>query len=63
MYYNGKNYETLKEYVKGRTGKTKDDGDENFVWAIQEYYGSMGEFTEKDINFLHKNNFTKKDFD
>lgn len=56
MYYNGKDID-LAEYV---AEKKKDyEGlpawrweDEGIVWAVQEYYGSMGEFSEKDIEFI-----------
>lgn len=56
MFYNGKEID-LAEYV---AEKKKDyEGlpawrweDEGIVWAVQEYYGSMGEFSEKDLQTL-----------
>jgi hypothetical protein len=59
-----KNYDSLREYVENDITKTKDDPyyDENFIWAIQEYFGSKGEFTENDIQFIHDNGLSEDDF-
>lgn len=56
MFYNGKEID-LAEYV---AEKKKDyEGhpawmweDEGILWAVVEYYGSTGEFSEKDLQTL-----------
>lgn len=65
MYYNGQNL-NLREYVSKRheewNGNEDCWNDEGLVWAIQDYYGSMGEFSEEDKIFLKENGFTEEDF-
>lgn len=68
MYYKGQNL-NLAEYVSRKhdewTGKSHtllNWEDEGIVWAIQDYYGSMGEFSEEDKKFLKENGFTEEDF-
>lgn len=36
--------------------------DEGIVYAIQDYYGCKGEFTEDDVEFLKENGFIPEDF-
>lgn len=36
--------------------------DEGLVYAIQDYVGMMGEFTEADVEFLHRTEFEPEDF-
>lgn len=67
MYYNGKDYKSLAEYIEAKKTEwfmldrerghddayiTKYWESEGIVWAVQEYYGSMGEFSEKDIEYI-----------
>ena len=64
MYYNGKEYNGLGEYLSMKKQKCLADTrhtmqenlksweDEGIVWAVQEYYGSMGEFTDEDIEII-----------
>ena len=56
MFYNGKDID-LAEYVAEKKKDYKGLPawrweDEGIVWAVQEYYGSTGEFSEKDIEFI-----------
>lgn len=55
MIHNGKNL-SLKEYVNERRkdyiGLPAYRWDEGLIWAIQGYYGSMGEFTKEDIDYI-----------
>ena len=64
MYYNGKNYNSLatflvekkKEWLadkrKPLMEMVKSWEDEGIVWAVQEYYSSMGEFSDDDIKTI-----------
>lgn len=36
--------------------------DEDIIWAIQEYVSMKGEFTEEDVEFLHRTEFEPEDF-
>ena len=36
--------------------------DEGIVWAIQDYVSMTGEFTEEDVEFLHRTEFEPEDF-
>ena len=36
--------------------------DEGLVYAIQSYVSMMGEFTEADVEFLHRTEFEPEDF-
>lgn len=36
--------------------------DEGLVHTIQDYVGMMGEFTEADVEFLHRTEFEPEDF-
>lgn len=69
MNYNGKNYKSLATFVKAKKNEWFKDGkerghdkaydekyweSEGIVWAVQEYYSSMGEFTEADIEFIEQ---------
>lgn len=69
MYYNGKNYRCLSTFVKAKKKEWFKEGkerghtreydkkyweSEGIVWAVQEYYGSMGEFSEKDVKFIEQ---------
>ena len=36
--------------------------DEGLVWAIQDYVSMTGEFTESDVEFLHRTEFEPEDF-
>ena len=66
MYYNGKE-NTLAEFIEAKKQEwferdrkrghdeayiTKYWNDEGIVWAVQDYYGSMGEFSEADIETI-----------
>jgi len=57
MWHNGKDM-NLKEYVeeqhKSYIDKPAYMWDEGIVWAIQEYYGSMGEFSKEDWDYINK---------
>lgn len=57
MWRNGKDM-NLEEYVEEQhkfyIGKPAYLWDEGIVWAIQEYYGSMGEFNNEDWDYIHE---------
>lgn len=57
MWNNGKDM-NLKEYVEERHKSYIDKPaylwDEGIVWAIQEYYGSMGEFSKEDWDYINE---------
>ena len=36
--------------------------DEGLYYAIADYYSMMGEFTEEDIEFIHRTEFEPEDF-
>lgn len=36
--------------------------DEGLIWAIQDYVSMTGEFTDKDVEFLHRTEFEPEDF-
>ena len=36
--------------------------DEGLVWTIQDYVSMKGEFTEEDVEFLHRTEFEPEDF-
>lgn len=36
--------------------------DEGLYYAITDYYSMMGEFTEEDIEFIHRTEFEPEDF-
>jgi hypothetical protein len=36
--------------------------DECLIWAIQDYVSMTGEFTDADIEFLHRTEFEPEDF-
>ena len=36
--------------------------DEGIVWAIQDYLSMKGEFSEADVEFLHRTEFEPEDF-
>jgi hypothetical protein len=36
--------------------------DEGLVWAIQDYVSMNGEFSDADIDFLHRTEFEPEDF-
>lgn len=36
--------------------------DEGIVYAIQDYVSMKGEFTEEDVEFLHRTEFEPEDF-
>lgn len=36
--------------------------DEGIVYAVQDYYGCTGGFTEDDVEFLKENGFISEDF-
>ena len=56
---------TLKEYVENNVKTNKDSHyyDENFCWACQSYYGSKGEFSEADIEYMRLNGISPRDID
>lgn len=57
MYNNGKEL-NLREFIADR--KKEYEGlpsyrwDEGIVWAMQEYYGSMGEFSKEDWEYINE---------
>lgn len=66
MWCNGKEMD-LEEYVayrekdyEGKPGWMWEH--EGLVWAIQDYYSSMGEFSFEDRCFLFLMDFTEEDF-
>lgn len=64
MYYKGQNF-NLAGYVAEKQTEWINPThweDEGIVWDIQDYYGSMGEFSEEDKKFLKENGFTEEDF-
>lgn len=36
--------------------------DEGLIWVIQDYVSMTGEFTDKDVEFLHRTEFEPEDF-
>jgi hypothetical protein len=64
MKYNGKTCNGLGEFIAEKKkdwmadkSRSMEDNvkyweDEGIVWAVQEYYGSMGEFTDADIEVI-----------
>ena len=54
---NGKEM-NLREFIECRhkeyIGLPAYRWDEGLVWAMQDYFGSMGEFSEKDIKFIEQ---------
>lgn len=65
MYYKGQNL-NLADYVMAKynewNGMEDDWEDEGIVWAIQDYYGSMGKFSKEDVEWLNAYGFIKEDF-
>lgn len=64
MYYNGKDFKNLEEYLEEkkreyifRHGVDADwDESEEIIWAIQDYLSSMGEFSDEDLKYLEDTN-------
>lgn len=56
-------FSSLENYVNGRcTEQEKEEHSERFLWAIQEYESSMGEFTEQDVEYLWGHGLSPLDF-
>lgn len=57
MWYNGKEM-NLREFIeckhKEYIGLPAYRWDEGIVWAVQEYYGSMGEFSKEDLDYINE---------
>ena len=55
MQYNGKEM-NLREFIeckhKEYIGLPAYRWDEGIVWAVQEYFGSMGEFSKEDWDYI-----------
>lgn len=66
MMYNGKNM-NLKEFIdekyKEYIGLPAYRWDEGLVWAVQEYFGSMGEFSEEDWIYIKENSLEEIAYD
>lgn len=58
MYYNGRDYKNLREYVEVGHGlhscdfKPDDDRWTELANIILDYHSSMGEFTEEDLEYI-----------
>lgn len=66
MYYHGQEM-NLREYVECRISedhpKRNDwQTEESLIHFIEDYYSSMGEFDEDDLEFLMENGFEETDF-
>lgn len=57
MRYNGKEM-NLREFIeckhKEYIGLPEYRWDEGLVWAVQDYYGSMGEFSKEDWDYINE---------
>lgn len=57
MRYNGKEM-NLREFIeckhKEYIGLPSYRWDEGLVWAMQEYFGSMGEFSKEDWDYINE---------
>lgn len=60
--------DNLEQYVEARKqeliveGKFNGYWDESLTWSIQEYYGSKGEFSDDDVEYLRKHHLVPEDF-
>jgi len=62
-------FDDLEEFVASKKAKVKKGStedkyweDEGIVWAIQDYFGQYGSFSEDDIKYLRKLGFTPDEF-
>ena len=57
MWNNGKEM-NLREFIeckhKEYIGLPEYRWDEGIVWAVQDYYGSMGEFSKEDWDYINQ---------
>ena len=59
MHYNGKEMnlrEFIAEQKKEYEGLPPYRWDEGIVWAMEEYYSSMGEFSDEDWEYIKEAN-------
>lgn len=66
MWYKAKNMnleEFISEKRKEYLGLPTYRWDEGLVWAVQEYYGSMGEFSEEDWKYIKENDLEEIAYD
>lgn len=63
MMVNGKNL-NLKQYMEleNKIDVNDDFYSESFAHVVQDYYSSMGEFSDDDIKFLDDNGYDVDDF-
>lgn len=57
MWHNGKEMnlrEFIEEEHKDYVGLPDWRWDEGIVWAVQDYYGSMGEFSKEDWDYINQ---------
>ena len=57
MYRNGKEMnlrEFIEEEHKNYVNLPAWRWDEGLVWAVQDYYGSMGEFSKEDWDYINQ---------
>ena len=66
MWNNGKEM-NLREFIECRhkeyIGLPAYRWDEGLVWAVQDYFGSMGEFSKEDWNYIKENSLEEIAYD
>lgn len=56
--------QSLEIYINHNLSETKESKyhNESFCLLVLDYYGSKGEFSKEDVEFLSKNDYSVEDF-